>query len=207
MPADLAKHIERMVVKRDLIAAELDKSEKAVSLLEADQKALERATEVIQTVAKLTQQELEFHISELVTLALRSVFPLPYRMVVKFELRRSRSEADLLLEDPEGNVVSPMDSVGGGVVDVAAFALRVSLWSLQRPRPRPILILDEPFRFLSQDLQPKASQMLHEISRKLKMQFLIVTHEENLVEAADKIFRVEKHAWRQGSRVIEQGKG
>jgi DNA repair exonuclease SbcCD ATPase subunit len=161
-----------------------------LATLSQEQEDIARAIEIIQQVAKLTQQQLEIHISELVTLALEAVFPNPYKMVLKFETRRNRSEADLLLQDENGNLLSPMDSVGGGVVDVAAFALRIALWSLKRPRPRTVMIMDEPFRFLSTDLQDRAGRMIKEISVKLGIQFIIVTHEENLLETADKVFKV-----------------
>jgi DNA repair exonuclease SbcCD ATPase subunit len=85
-----------------------------------------------------------------------------------------------------------MDAAGGGAVDVAAFALRVASWSMQRPRTRPVIILDEPMRFLSPDLQPKASDMLQELSQKLGLQFIIVTHEEELTQQVDKVFEVLK---------------
>jgi DNA repair exonuclease SbcCD ATPase subunit len=53
-----------------------------------------------------------------------------------------------------------------------------------------VLILDEPFRYLSTDLQSKASEMLNEISERLGLQIIMVTHEEELVDEVDKTFRV-----------------
>jgi DNA repair exonuclease SbcCD ATPase subunit len=161
-----------------------------LALLTQQQEDISRAMEIIQTVAKLAQQQLEIHISELVSLALEAVFPNPYKMVLKFETRRNRSEADLLLQDENGNLLSPMDSVGGGVVDVAAMSLRVALFSLKRPKPRSIIVLDEPFRFLSSDLQSRASDMIHELSKKLGIQFVIITHEKELLESADRILQI-----------------
>ena len=52
----------------------------------------------------------------------------------------------------------------------------------------PVIILDEPLRFLSVDLQERASIMIKEISKKLGLQFLIVTHESTLASYADKVF-------------------
>ncbi len=181
--------LQRKAGRRDQLKSELTATSTRLETLTQEQEDIARALEIIQQVAKLTQQELEVHISELVTLALEAVFPNPYKMVLKFETRRNRSEADLLLQDENGNLLSPMDSVGGGVVDVAAFALRIALWSLKRPRPRAVMVMDEPFRFLSADLQGKAALMLKEISRKLGIQFIIVTHEENLMAAADRTFQ------------------
>ena len=53
-----------------------------------------------------------------------------------------------------------------------------------------MIVLDEPFRYLSENYQGLASQMIKEISVKLGIQYLIVTHEEELTESADKIFNV-----------------
>jgi DNA repair exonuclease SbcCD ATPase subunit len=183
--------LQRKAGRRDQLASELSTTSTRLEALTQEQEDISRSLEIIQCVAKLTQQELEVHISELVTLALEAVFPNPYKMVLKFETRRNRSEADLLLQDENGNLLSPMDSVGGGVIDVACLALRVALWSLKRPRPRAVMILDEPLRCLSSDLQGRASLMLKEISSKLGIQFIIVSHEENLLGSADKVFHTE----------------
>lgn len=181
--------LQRKAGRRDQLASELAATSTRLETLTQEQEDISRSLEIIQCVAKLTQQELEIHISELVTLALEAVFPNPYKMVLTFETRRNRSEADLLLQDANGNLLSPMDAVGGGVVDVAAFALRIALWSLKRPKPRAVMVMDEPLRFLSSDLQGRASNMLKELSEKLGIQFIIVTHEENLLAAGDKTFR------------------
>jgi len=189
----ISNMLQRKVGQRDQLHSQHTRLQAELDRLTTEQEDLTKALEAIQVVARLTQQELEVHVSELVTLALDAVFPRPYKLVLEFVLRRNRSEADLLLVDEKGNKVNPMDAVGGGVVDIAAFALRVALWSLKRPKPRAVMIMDEPFRFLSRDLQGKASMMLREISDKLGIQFLIVSHEENLLEAADHVLTVENH--------------
>jgi DNA repair exonuclease SbcCD ATPase subunit len=186
----LYDELQRAAGRRDQLAAQLASIEKELVALEQERLDVARAQEIIQSVAMLTQRELEVHVSELVTLALEAVFPVPYTFVLKFVTRRNKSEADLLLQDANGNLLSPMDDVGGGVVDVAALALRIALWSLKRPRPRAVMFLDEPLRFLSADLQDRASAMIKELSDKLGIQFLIVTHEENLLAAADRVFEV-----------------
>jgi len=188
----LSSSVERRAGQRDCLRKQLSSLQSVKTLQEAKNINLKKAVEIVQVVAKLTQSELEIHISELVSLALEAVFPKPYKLVLSFELRRNRSEADLLLEDEDGNRVSPIDSVGGGVVDVAALALRIALWSLKRPHSRNVIVLDEPLRFLSVDLQTRASNMLQEISKKLKIQFIIVSHEENLFSAADVVFSFSK---------------
>jgi DNA repair exonuclease SbcCD ATPase subunit len=78
-------------------------------------------------------------------------------------------------------------------VDVASFALRLALRTMRRPKSRATIILDEPFKFVSKDLQPRVADMLRDLSDRLRVQFIIVTHEETLVDAANKVFRVRKN--------------
>ena len=148
------------------------------------------ALAIAREVGLKTQQELEFQISEIVTLALAAIpFKEPYSMGVEFVERRGKIECDLTFVR-DGYEMDPLDSTGGGACDIAAFALRVASWSMQRPRTRAVLLLDEPFKNLSADLMPYAGEMMKEMSEKLNLQIIMVTHEEGLKEAADKMFDV-----------------
>lgn len=149
----------------------------------------EQAREIIREVGIKTQQQLSFHISDITSLALEAVFNEPYELKVEFVQRRNKTECDLYFER-NGERIDPLTASGGGAVDVAAFALRIASWSMLRPRTRNVIILDEPLRFLSVDLQERASIMIKEISEKLGIQFIIVTHENTLASYADKVFEV-----------------
>ena len=92
----------------------------------------EKALEVVKAVGLKTQQQLQFHISDITSLALDAVFPNPYELVAEFVQRRNKTECDLFFSR-DGNKVDPLSASGGGAVDVAAFALRVASWSMQRP--------------------------------------------------------------------------
>jgi DNA repair exonuclease SbcCD ATPase subunit len=163
--------------------------------LKQNQRALrnhEQARELIRIAGETTQRGLSYHISEITSLALEAVFDDPYSLDVQFCQRRNKTECDLLFTR-DGNTVDPMDASGGGAVDVAAFALRVASWSMMNPRLRNTIILDEPMKNLSKDMQDKASLMLKEVSKKLGLQFIIVTHEEQLAAYADRTFLVTKN--------------
>ncbi len=150
----------------------------------------EQAREVIRTVGLKTQEQLQYHISDITSLALEAVFKNPYELVAEFVQRRNKTECDLLFER-DGERLDPLSASGGGTVDVAAFALRIASWSMQRPKSRAVLIMDEPMRFLSNDHQEQASAMIKEISQKLGIQFIIITHEPILASYADKVFETK----------------
>lgn len=141
--------------------------------------AAQDAQKIVQTVAETVQEQAHNRIAGVVSRCLATVFDAPYEFKIKFERSRGHTEARLLFVR-DGLDVDPITSAGGGVVDVAAFALRVSCLMLKRPAARRVLILDEPFRFVSEDYRPRVAQMLEDLSTELSIQFIMVTHIKEL---------------------------
>jgi DNA repair exonuclease SbcCD ATPase subunit len=188
MPISLRDALNRKIGRRDQLIEDRDRTKKALLELESSLQNIEKAQSIIQTVAKQTQEQLKFHIESIVTMALEAVLPEPYQFQVDFEIRRNKTEADLYFVR-DGEKIKPMDAAGGGAVDLASFALRVTLWSLGKTRST--IVLDEPMKFVSRDLQTKAGYMMHELSEKLGLQFIVVSHDPNIIEGADRIFQVQ----------------
>lgn len=174
--------------KLNLLQSKLEENNSSLESLEQTQKDLELAQAFLQEVAQSTQEQLRYHISDIVQLALDTCFPGSYIFDILFEIKRGKTEAKLLFLN-EGEEVDVMDAAGGGVVDVSAFALRIAAWTLGKTDN--VIVLDEPFRCLSDDLQPFAAEVLAELSKELGLQFIIVTHRKEITEVADKIFEVE----------------
>ena len=166
---------------------DFDNTTKDIKQYKQNVKYTEQARAIIQLVAQETQQQLEFHISELVTLALAGVFERPYEFKVEFTQRRNRTECDMYFIR-NGQRVDPTIASGGGPLNIASFALQTSIWSLKKTRP--VLFLDEPFRFLSRGLQDKAVTILKQISEKLNLQMLMITHSPDLAEGANRKFNI-----------------
>lgn len=173
----------------------LKESETKLLLLQDELKNNEEAQAHIQTVAQATQEQLKFQIKEIVTLALAAVFDNPYEFEPDFQQRRNQTECDLWFVR-NGERLHPFSASGLGAVDVAAFALRVALYSLQKPHTRPILILDEPFhRLKGEEANKRAIQMVKMVSEKLKLQILMVSDErvamEDIEAGADRVIHVK----------------
>lgn len=189
---ELRNSVEQMKGKRDQVVQSIDATNQKIKDHKRDLKRHEEAREIIRAVGLRTQEMLSYHISDITSLALSSVYDDPYEVKVEFVARRNRTECDINFVR-NGESINPMDASGGGAVNVASLALRIASWSMQRPRSRNTIILDEPLANLSMDLMPKASEMLHQLSQRLGLQLIIVTHSEDLISAADKIFRVTIH--------------
>jgi len=154
------------------------------------------AQEIIKQAAFQTQQKLETHISNLVSLAEASVFDDPYTFLVRFREMKNKTECELIFLKNGQEYGDTLFSSGGGPNDVASFALRCSFWGLKRNRP--ILILDEPFNFVNdepkdqqRDLEKKCAEMVRMIVDKLGLQTIIVTTLPEFLNIADNIINVK----------------
>jgi len=185
--------------RRKLFVEEKEKLEREKTELSAKMDNLLKARSVVQIVAEQTQKKLEYHISNLVSMALASVFPEPYIFNLRFVQKRNKTEVELVFTKNGNETDDILNSGGGGVADIASIALRISLWSIKKTRPT--LILDEPLKFLhSPEYQEKASQMLKEVSQKLGLQIIMVSDQRNILEYADKVISVVN---KNGTSMIE----
>ncbi len=140
---------------------------------------LQEAQALAQHVAQMVQEQVHNRIASVVTRSLEAVFDEPYTFKLKFEQKRGRTEAVLLFER-DGMEVDPMSAAGGGVVDVAAFALRLSCLLLSRPPVRRLMILDEPFKFVSAEYRQRIRQLVETLAKEMQVQFIMVTHIKEL---------------------------
>jgi DNA repair exonuclease SbcCD ATPase subunit len=158
-----------------------------ISSYKKEKEESEQAQKIIQIVAKQTQDQIIVHISSIITMALQSIFDEDYEFKIDFVEKRGKTEAEIyFLKDGKKN--DPLNSSGGGIVDIASLILRISLWSLSNKTR--LLILDEPLKFLSKEYISKAIKMITELSKKLNLQFIIVTHINEMIDYADKVFGV-----------------
>lgn len=183
MEAHLAELIKRSHRERERYRqAKATLAAEKLALVEAESVLVDatEAQRIIQMVAKTVQQEAHHKIAGLVSRCLAAVYDEPYKFRITFEAKRGKTEALFSFEDSEGHEIDPLTASGGGMVDVAAFALRLSAVMLTKQRPRRLLILDEPFRFVSARFQPNVAILLEELARELKMRIIMVTHSPTL---------------------------
>ena len=150
----------------------------------------EKARAFFQVHAENTQREISDTLSVIITSALRSVFPDDYECIIEFGTKRNQTEAKIIFKKGEEIIEDPINAVGGGVIDIASFAARVSFIFLSGARK--VLIADEPFKAVSADLRDKIPDMLKLLSDKLDMQFIIVSHLPELINGADKVVSIKE---------------
>ena len=150
---------------------------------------LEESRLIAQLIAKETQDRLTFKINDIVTGALQYVFgnEWGFKMIIKTQ-NNSLQAHPIFYKN--GIEESPRVSEGGGVMSIASLALRVALLTLLK-EPTPIILLDEPITQVGKTDIIKACELLESLSNNLKIQFLVVTHANEIANIADKTFNVE----------------
>ena len=142
--------------------------------------AVEEAQELAQTVAQEVQQQAHSQIAGVVSRCIEAVFGNRYTFQIIFERKRGKTEAELLFFQ-NGEPMTPMEASGGGIIDIAAFALRLACLNLSRPEKRLTMILDEPFKFVSKIYRPRVRELLETLSEEMSVQIIMVTHEEEYI--------------------------
>ena len=166
--------VAKQVMLETIFQQEKESLEKAKTLLDNTL----RAQEILQGVSQMIQEKAHEKISSVVSTCLATVFPEdPYEFKIEFERKRGRTEANLKFTR-RGMSIDPMEASGGGVIDVAAFALRIACLMLHRPKLSKVAVFDEPFRFVSAQYRENVRAMLDQLSEDLKIQIIMVTHNE-----------------------------
>jgi len=173
--------VQKKIIKQRT-ANELLKNEiTALKNAEDNLYAYQEAQTITQDVVKQVQEQAHSQISKVVTICLEAIFEEPYYFQIHFEQKRGRTEAKLTFER-NGHEINPMTASGGGVIEIASFALRLACILLSRPKLRPVMILDEPFKNVSKKAGylERVPEMLISLSEEFGIQFIMVTHIEEL---------------------------
>lgn len=162
------KHKETVLL---LSASQQEAAEQAERLLGIEEAAME-----IQALAIACQTSCQTKISNIVNRCLVEIDPdTKYTFKLVFEEKRNQTEARCVLVDEAGNETA-VSNVGGGIKNILAFGLRVACLMLYRPAPSRVLILDEPFQWLSKEYRMPMLRLLQTLCTDLGVQIVMITH-------------------------------
>lgn len=177
----LRQQVNKIKSRYELAHAQLRSETKNLQIAEQHLEDIKEAQHITQTVAQTIQQQAHSKIAKVVTACLQSVFrDMDYEFKLKFERERNRTEAQPVIIKDGHEVGNILDSESGGVIDVAAFALQLSAILLHKPALRKILILDEPFKFVSIEYRSNISRMIEKLAKDFDVQFILVSHQEEM---------------------------
>lgn len=170
------KRLDHCLANYQYAQRSLDNESKALDRAKQQEADTLTAQSVLQGIAEAVQQKAHDQIASVVTRCLEAVFgDDAYEFRIEFKQARGKTEARLLFIR-DGMELDPVDASGGGVVDVASFALRLSCLVLSSPAQRKILVMDEPWKWVSAEYRPAMARMAELLAKELGVQFIIVSH-------------------------------
>ena len=157
-----------------------------------DVEIFSKVVSLFQSISVEREQHFKDSLQSIVSYGLTAVFDEPLEFLVEIKARGKSRVVNFSVLDAHGVESSLLDSRGGGLVATTAFLLRVAVLVMLRRTHRQLLVLDEPVGQLSAQYIANFSQLVQELSKDLGIQFVLVTHQYSLANAADAIFTVQK---------------
>lgn len=188
----LVEEVHRAVGARDAARSRLERARKDVVALEQSEVDARVAHDLLRAVACAARERVVGRVEVIGTEALRAIFARP-EMEFRVRMEESRGVTSAWFEvrtvcRGEEVWVDVIDGRGGGVRDIVAFVIQAMVVTLT-PGLRRLLILDEPFSQVSDGFLPAVAELLLQLKARLGMDIWIVTHEEVIASAADKVYR------------------
>lgn len=171
---------------------QLIKTREAIKLGQENLDVLAEVAEVLQQIEVLKREEIQRKVENLVTFGLRSVFKenLTFRIDSSSRAKQSTMNFRVVTQVGSDEIDTDVYSAhGGGLIQVIALLLRVVVLLFVRPAPRRLLILDESLAHLSREYLEPAAELLSQLSNKLDLQILMVTHSPEFIDFADKVYK------------------
>lgn len=167
----------------DLRLAEKNCKEECQRLTEAEDHLtyVKEAQQVAQQVAEQVQQIAHSQIAGVVNRCLETVFfEDDYGFYIRFDKKRGRTEAVLILTKDGHEIIDPLNYDSGAVCEIAALPLRLSCLVMSKPKLRKLLVMDEPFKCLSAEYYDRVRLLLEGLSKDFGIQIIMVTHNPRL---------------------------
>jgi len=136
--------------------------------------------------------------SSLITYGLKTIFDdqdLTFTPVITKKNDKIFIELNTLIDGVEVDY----ESFGGSVATIESFLLRI-LCIIKKKFAR-LMLLDETFAAVGDEYIPNTSDLVSQLSKKLGIDVLLVTHKKEFQHGADNVYRVKK-----GSNGLEMEK-
>ena len=187
------KHLKTLIDKntfiKDSLEEKQEKIQKDMNDINKETDSLLELKDFLMSVSANYRDQLCNLFTSLVTEALTSIFEKDIRFNIKLYSYRNEPAIDVsVIED--NLEVDPQKSCGVGLNDIISFVIKIIFIYLKKSSK--IIILDEPLKFLSRDYIEQSSNFIHEISKRMNIQIILVSHKHDLEISCDKLINIEK---------------
>lgn len=152
-----------------------------------------KASLFLQSLSESSRIQILEKISGIVTDALQTVKDKNLIFQMNLCVKANQPTLDMtILDKLSGQSYDVVNSFGGGICDLVALALRLSLLVRWTPSLSRIILLDEACKHVAQKDQELLAEFVRRFSEALQCQFIWISHSSILEQAAHRIFEVTK---------------
>lgn len=167
--------------RKNNLVAEKDSLTNQLNELSIDN--LNKAIVVLKKLSEKQRFLAKQRLEELGTQALNFSMGPNYELKIEFSDTRKRGQAYVYVYNKETGVkTSPVDENGGGIVDIVSIALQIVMLQATAPSIDGPIILDEPFKMVSEEYIPAMSEFLKKIGKDFDRQIIVITHNNYIAE-------------------------
>ncbi len=178
----------RQTAELDSLRKQMQDAQLEIETLEEDGRLTVKARVLLEQYSEIEQEQLKTKVEALVTRGLQTIFGEDYQFAITMKVLRKQAAMEFTIRR-DGIERDPMDSHGGGLVNVIALVLRLTIVALTPGLSRTV-VLDEPFAQLSSGYIEGMSTFIRELVDATDIQLIIVSHESEIAEVADKAYRL-----------------
>lgn len=187
--------LERALGRRDAVSLRLNAVVSEIHSLESEEELLDLVSGLFRTLIDSEVTDNVQAVEKLLSEGLQTIFDdMDLRVKAVVETQRGKVSLDLITvqKQPTGVLTeaSSTEAYGGSVSTVQSVLLRLTV--ILRRKMRPLLLLDESLGAVADHYVPAVGRFLSQLSKRLQVDVLAVTHNPTLVEAADKAYRIRK---------------
>lgn len=164
-----------------------------ISILTLKENRSVKASLFLQSLNDSVRSSTIDKISKIVTEAIQSIKDKNLEFTMSLEVKNNQPILEMMILDKLlGQSYDVINSFGGGICDIIAFVLRVSLLAKWTPSLSRVIIADESFKHVSVKDQEKVAEFIKLLCEKLGLQLILVSHSDVITKQAAKVFEVTK---------------
>lgn len=190
---ELNSSLSSLTGQCSLLSEQNISSEHKLEKLTHSREVYRKSVELLNLVQLATNNKIKEGFKNIVSYALKYVYNDNYNFELDFKRRANFPELNFNIETPTcKSPFDPMDTSGGGVLNIVSLALRVAILELHKPKIEGFLVLDEPFAQINgKENLEQAGKFLTAINKRIKRQIIMVTNGNALLNIADNIIEVK----------------
>lgn len=160
-----------------------------ISTLKKEVEILTKTSSVLKHLLDVMVKDEITKMADLITYGLKSIFE-DQSLTFVPKIIKKNEKIHIELKTENNGIEGDFESFGGSVAVIESFLIRI-LCILKKKLAR-LLLLDETFAAVGEEYIANTSKLISQLSHKLGIDTLLVTHNKDFINFSDNVYRVKE---------------